>query len=123
LQIGQIEPPVQSGHTREPIPTRQREMQIVDVEVDDIELAATMKYLFQQADVMRELIDTGLVEAQRTRDDRDQSRRRHRIAARKERHVVTLRHELFGEIRDDPLGPAVERGRNALVQRRDLSDT
>ena len=93
------------------------------MEVDDVELAATAKHLLQQEDVVRELIDATLVEAQGTRDDRDQACGGHGIAAGKERHVVALRDELFREVRDDALGTAVERGRDALVERRDLRDT
>ena len=45
------------------------------------------------------------------------------VPAGEEGHVVTLPHELFGQVGDDPLGPAVSGGRDALHQRCDLCDS
>ena len=53
---------------------------------------------------------------------RNQSRSGRRIAGREQCHVVTAPHQLFGQPRDDALGPPVEPRRDALEQWSNLSD-
>ena len=89
---------------------REREVQVVDVEVDDVELGARWRDLLEQQDVVRQRVDAARVEPQRPRRARHQPRRGHRVAAGEQRDVVALRHELLGQVGDDALGAAVERG-------------
>lgn len=77
------------------------------VEVDDVETTRMLKNLFQQHDVMCHLVYAGGIEAQRLWAGADQSSAGDRVAAGKERHVMPLLHQLFRQIRDYTLGPAV----------------
>src|SRR6266700_4384731 len=52
-QIGQVEPAVQCGHLREGSATRQREVKIVDMEMNNVELVEALKDLLQHDDMMR----------------------------------------------------------------------
>jgi hypothetical protein len=122
LQIGQIEPAMQRRDMRNGLPSRHREVEVVDMEVNDIELPRHAAHALEQQDVMGELVDAVIVETQRPRRDGHERRVRDGIAAGKERHVVALPNELVGQIRDDPFGAAVVPGRYAFVQRRDLCD-
>src|SRR6266403_5630567 len=51
-QIGQVEPAVQGGNVRKRSATRQREVKIVDMEMNDVELIEALKDLLQQDDMM-----------------------------------------------------------------------
>jgi len=62
------------------------------------------------------------VQPQRVLGDGDQARRRLRVAAGEQRHVVTSPDELLGKVRDDTLGAAIEARGDRLIERRDLGD-
>src|SRR5438552_1017542 len=51
-QIGQVEPAVQGGHLRKRSATREREVKIVDMEMNNVELVEPLKDLFQHDDMM-----------------------------------------------------------------------
>src|SRR5207237_7924008 len=51
-QIGQVEPAVQGGHLRKRSATRQREVKIVDMEMNNVELVEALKDLLQHHDMM-----------------------------------------------------------------------
>ena len=51
-QIGQVEPAVQGGNVRKGSATRQREVKIIDMEMNDVELIESLKDLLQQDDMM-----------------------------------------------------------------------
>src|SRR5215831_2962303 len=57
---------------------------------------------------------------QRTRDYRREQGTRARILACEQGHLVSLLDQLLGQPMHDPLRPAVEFGRNAFSERRDL---
>src|SRR5208283_1194506 len=62
------------------------------------------------------------IEADRHRPDWLELRASHSLAGSEQRHVVALRHQLFGQPRNDALGSTVQRRRNGLEQRRDLGN-
>src|SRR5205085_5066544 len=51
-QIGQVEPAVQGGHGRKRRSTRHREVKVVDMEMNNVELVETLKDLLQHDDMM-----------------------------------------------------------------------
>src|SRR4029079_19277657 len=53
-QVGQVEPAVQCGNVRKRSATREREVKIVDMEMNAVELVETLKDLLQQDDMMGE---------------------------------------------------------------------
>ncbi len=101
---------------------RQRQVQKVTMDVNHVEfVGATPQFLELQRGVNERLLDSW-VQTQGRRDHGVQFRLRHRVAAREQGNVMPLPHQLFGQIRDDPLGAAVEPGRHTFNQRGDLRD-
>src|SRR5947207_15606885 len=79
-QIGQVEPAVQGGNVRKRSATRQREVKIIDMEMNDVELIESLKDLLQKDDMMGKSV-YGLAQSQRARRDRNQVRGSLGIAA------------------------------------------
>src|SRR6267143_5554643 len=119
-QIGQVEPAVQGGHVRKGSATRQREMKVVDMEMNDVELIEALKDLLQQEDMMGKGVDC-LAQSQRARRDWNQVCGCLGIAAGKKCDLFSLPHELFRQIRDNALRSAVTVWRDAFIERRYLS--
>ena len=55
-QIGQIEPAVQCGYLSKRSATRQREVKVVDMEMNDVELVGAPKNLLQQENMMSKCV-------------------------------------------------------------------
>ena len=89
-EIWNVEPAMQRRDVWMRPGARQREMHIVDVIVDHIELAGAIGHLTQQEHVMGELIDTRLVEAQGPRRSGHEPSGSLRITAREQRHLMAL---------------------------------
>jgi hypothetical protein len=98
-------------------------MQVIDMKMNDVELRRVMEESFQHDEVVRHLVLTMLIQAQRTRARSDQVRFRLRIAARKERHFVTLSHQFLGEIRHYAFCSSVIFWRHTFIKRRYLSNS
>src|SRR6266403_5660036 len=93
-QIGQVEPTVQGGNVRKRSATRQREVKIVDMEMNDVELIKALKDLLQQDDMMGKSVHR-LAQSQRSRRDWNQMRGCPGIAAGEKCNFFSLPHELF----------------------------
>src|SRR4029077_130153 len=93
-QIGQVEPAVQGGQVRKRSATRQREVKIVDMEMNDVELIESLKDLLQQDDMMGKGVYR-LTQSQRSRGDWNQVRGCLRIAAGEKCNLFSQPHELF----------------------------
>ena len=100
----------------------QREMELVDMEVQDVEVVGALAHAVQHQHVIGDRIADAGVEPQRRGHAGHQIGRRDRIAAREQRHVMAERHQFFGQVGNDPLGAAIKPWGNALHQRRDLRD-
>ena len=122
LVLRQIEPAVQRRHERRRLPGEQRERIIVEVEVQEVEIGGAPVDALQHHHVQRVGVAHRAVEPQRPRPRRFELRRRHRIAAGEQRHVVTERDQFLGQPGYHPLGAAIELGRDSLGQRRNLCD-
>ena len=75
---------------RKPVAAGKREVHVIDVEVDDIEFTCALKHLFDQANMMRHLIDTVFIPTERVTPDGDEPRASYRVTTCEERHVMTL---------------------------------
>src|SRR5437764_1970844 len=120
-QIGQVEPAVQCRNVRKRRATREREVKIIDMEMNDVELVEALKDFLQQDDMMGKGVYC-LAQSQRARGDWNQVRGCLGIATGEKCNLFSLPHELFGQIRDNAFRSAVTVWRDALIERRYLSD-
>jgi hypothetical protein len=98
----------------------QRKVKLVDVEVEDVELIRHLAHAVEHQHVIRDGIPHVGVEAQRDRHATHQVRAGNRIAAGKQRDVVTLPDQFVGKIGNDTLATTIQPRRHALHERRDL---
>jgi hypothetical protein len=124
-QVGQlrhVEASVQRGQVSEVAAFRRREVEVIDVKVDDVEFVGHITDPVDHHHMRQKLVVDGM-EPERARPGRNQPRFGHGISAREQRDVVALAHQLIGEIGDDSFGSAIQSGRNAFVEGRDLRDS
>src|SRR5487761_392248 len=122
LEGGDIESAVERrdhGHRAMP---REREMNAVGMAMDYVEEIGPRENGLDEERVQRGCGGRLAAEAHRAVAYCHELGRRARVAAREERHPMPLPDQLFREIRDHALRAAVELWRNALVERRYLSD-
>ena len=100
-----------------PEPGKQWKMQKIHMKMDNVEFFGAPRDAVQHHQVMRKRIFASRIETQRATAPGSESRLRLRVAAGKQSDLMTLAYQLFGQIRDDPLGTAVKLRRTALVQR------
>ena len=122
-QIGNIEPPMQGRHVRHALTPAQREMQVIDVKMDDIEFRGALKDMLEHQYLIRHLVCAVLVQPQGAPARSDQSGRRLGVPTGKERYFVTLPHQFLREMRHDPFRPAVLFWRDTFKKRRHLSNS
>jgi len=122
LELGQVEPAVQRGEIGHARATHDRESEIVDMEVDDVELVGAAGQLLEHADVRCQIVANRRVEAQRVGPARLELRGRLAVGAGEQGDVMPELDQLVAEISDDPLGAAIEQRRHRLAERRDLGD-
>src|SRR5262245_49087730 len=98
----------------------QRERVIVEMEMENVEVLRPVANVLQHHNVQGIGISDRPVETQGFWPHRFQLGRRMRIAAGKQRDVMTECHKFFGQPRDYPLGTSVEFWRNCFSQRTNL---
>jgi hypothetical protein len=113
---GEIEAPVERRERRRRRAPEREHSQSVDVGVDDVELARAVLHAGELKEVSQDRIDLAIA-ADGPGRDRDELRAGHRVAARKERDVVSAGDQLFGQPGHDSLGPAVAARWHRLVER------
>src|SRR5690606_6663188 len=106
-QVADGELAVKRRHVRQTDQPRQREMEIVDVEVNEIEFVVLVEYALEQGNVMRHGVFAVLVEAKRLLTARHKTGTGLRVAAGKQRNIVTHGHEFFCQIGNNTFGAAV----------------
>ena len=121
-KIGQVLAAMQCSDSAARDRPEQRKLKLVDMEVHDIEVVSALAHAIEHQHVIGNRVADAGVEPQRLGHARHQIRRRDRIAAREQRHVVAERHQLLGEVGNDPLSAAVKPWRHAFDQGRDLRD-
>ena len=99
-----------------------REMQHVDMEVQHVELVGPSSHLLQHHEVIGQWVLDDRIEPQRDVAAADQLGGCSGIAAGEQGDVMSLTHQLLGQVGNDPLGPAIELGRYTLGERSDLGD-
>ena len=119
---GKVEPAVQRRHRGRSQTAREREMKEIGVKVRDVEVAgAAADFLELQHAIGQRVAD--LRQSKRLRNARDELGRRLEVSAREQSHLMTLPHQLLGQIGDDTLRPAVKLRRDALDQGRNLGNS
>src|SRR4030095_14534159 len=88
----------------------------------DVEIVGATAHLVQHHEMVGHMVLDRRVEAQRHVGAPDQPVRRPRIAAGEQGYIVSLTDEFLGQIRNDPLGAAVQARRAALGARGDLGN-
>ena len=88
-----------------------REVPLFDMEMEDVELISTATDLIEHDDMIGNMVPDLGIQPKRSLRTAHQFRAGPRIAAGEERHLVTLRHQLFCQIGTDPFCAAVEAGR------------
>ena len=82
-------------------------MKLIDMEVQDVEVVGPLAHAIEHQHVIGNRIPDAGVEPQCLGHAGNEIGGRDRIAACKQRHLVAERHQLFGQIGDDPLGAAI----------------
>jgi hypothetical protein len=95
-------------------------LQVPTVKVHQIELLGELGDLLEQSYFVGKGFRHRPILSERTRRTDHQPGRSSRVLAGEQSHLVTLAHQLLGEIGDDSLGPPVLVGRDTLEERRDL---
>ena len=90
------------------------------MEMQKVELGRALIDPLQHQHVQRVRIADRTVEPQRARPDGVEPRRRHRVAAGKQRDLMAERNQLFRQPRHHALGPAIKLRRDRFRQRGDL---
>src|SRR5580700_7956575 len=117
LQVRKIKAAMGRRHGLAPEPGKRWKMQKIRMKVDDVECFGAPHDAVQHHQMMRKRILALRIEAQCAITRGPQYRPGLRVAAGKQSDLMTLPYQLFGQIRDDPLGAAVKLRRTALVQR------
>jgi hypothetical protein len=114
--IGKIQPPVQRRHAFMKQVLEQRELQQIDVKMDDVEFVSAAAYPFQHhKHTGRMIADASQAQALRTKGN--QFRGCSGVAARKKRDVVTFSHEFFGKPGNYSFSTSIKTWRNGFGQR------
>ncbi len=100
-----------------------REMQKIDMKMQDVEFASAPQHPVQHQHMVRDRVPHRRVQPESAWDARHKLRPRLRIARCEERHLMALRHQLLGQIGYDPFGAAIKARRAAFRQRRDLGNS
>ena len=119
-QFRQVEPTVQRRHMWTAVSPRQREMQVIDVEVNHVEIFGPAVNLVEHDEVMGELIYARRVCPQRPWTRSDKSRLGDRIPASEKRNVVPLPDQFFRQIGGDAFCASIVLWWNAFIQWGDL---
>src|SRR5712671_1930808 len=106
-----------------PVLREQREMKIVRVEMDDIEIIGAACHAMQHHQMLGERIPALGIQPKRPLAARPQRRFGLRISAGEQGHLVSLPNELLREIRHHPLGSAIKLRWTALVERSNLRNS
>ena len=97
-QVRQILPAVQRRQSAAGQRPKQRKMELVDVEVQNVEIVGTFAYAVQHQHVIRNRIAHIRIEPQRRRRATNKPRGRHGIAACEQGHVMTQADEFLRKI-------------------------
>ena len=121
-QIGQVLAAVQRGDSAACDRPEQREMELIDMEMQDVEVVGALADAIEHQHVIGDRIADAGVEPECLGHAGHEIGRRDRIAAREQRHVMAEANQFLGQVGDDPLGAAVKSWGDAFHQGRNLRD-
>lgn len=121
-KIRKVEPPVHGRQGAVRHFGKDRKMNIVDVKMQQIEFARATPHLLDHRHVVRQGVFHARIEPQCLGRTGRKLGRCDRVGAGEERDVVTCGDEFFTEVGNDPFRAAIEPGRHAFHQGRDLGD-
>src|ERR1700722_1280092 len=93
------------------------------MKVNHVKLSCLAKNQFHQPDMVRQRLATIRITPESALASGNESRRGFGVAASEQGDVVAQAHQLFSQVGNDALGPAVQFRRNALIERRYLCNT
>jgi len=99
---------------------KQRKLKLVDMEVQDVEVAGALTYSIEHQHVIGSRIDHARVQPQCLRYTGHKISRRNRIAACKQGDIMAERHQLLGQVGNDTFSAAIKPRRHAFKERRNL---
>jgi hypothetical protein len=114
---GKVLPPMQCRYRHVVQHRNKRELQLVDVEMQNVEFKRMLHDLVEHHHVIRDRIVPLGIQPKRSVGARNEVCARDRVAACEQGHIMTLSHEFFREVRDDPFSSAIESWGHALDQR------
>src|ERR1700693_2514128 len=120
FEIPQILPAVKRGHSPSCQRAEKREMEQIDVKMENVEFLRVLANLIDHQHEVRNAVAHGRIKAERASATRNQLGAGDRVPTCKDRHVVAEPDKFLSQIGSDPLGAAVETRRNALDERSDL---
>ena len=101
----------------------EREMNQVDMKMENIELVSPSPYFVQHGEMRGDVrFKRGGVEPDRPLPHGDEPPRGSGLAAGEKRDVVAKLHKRVRQVGNDPFGPTVEGGWHGFGQRRNLGD-
>ena len=102
--------------------SEQGKVKLVDVEMQNVEFVGALAHPIEHQHVVWNRVPHIGVEPERHGGTGHEVGGGYRVAARKQRHIVTQLDQFVGQIRDNSLGSAVQLRRHTFPQRRDLRD-
>src|ERR1700746_1339365 len=106
-----------------PNSSQERKVQVISVKMKNIELLGLLNHQFQHSDVMSgRILDLFALQTQGGPRHGHKSCRCLRIAAGKERDLMTQSYQFLGQVRNNTLCSAIEVRRNTFKERSNLSN-
>jgi hypothetical protein len=122
-QVLEVEPAVKRRHGARRALLEEREVDEVDMEMQDVELVLPSAHVVQLREMGREVgLERRRVEPDRLVTHRHERGLGPRLGGREQRHLVAELRQGIRQMRHDPFRAAVEAWRHRLVQRCDLRD-
>ena len=116
IQIGNIEPAMQSGDCGNLEPSNLREREVVEVKVHNIEFVRILRNRFDEIEVVGERRkQLTAVESKGSFANGSKTRRCLRISTRVKGYLMAQLYKLFRNIRDHSLCPAIKLGGHTFV--------
>jgi hypothetical protein len=114
LKIRQVQTTVKRRYRAANKVLDDREVQNIDVEVENIELVSVPTHLIEHHDVVRDMIANPRVQTLCGLGARNQLGAGLRVAACEQRHLMPLGNQLLGQVRYDTLRSTIEARRAAF---------
>src|SRR5271156_6573035 len=111
---------MECGDERHALAREERGWEIIQVEVQNIELACEPIDFLQEQELWRQTVPNRWVEAQSFRPDGYKLCLGYRITACEQGHIMTHGNQFFGQEGDDAFCPSIQSRRNRFVQWGDL---